>query len=220
MTQADGTPIDSVPTILTGGVTFFYTAAPSTSAVVVTVQLSVSDGKGLSNSITTGTTTINVNVAGTTLNPPDPAFPQVRKSFGSSFSALPFAPTADIPTGLLLSIVTIAVREVSASGKTIKSFPIALSTISTVKTEVNGITSWNYSVPLSNGAYVLAAFTTVNQTTDINFSNKTFTLLPNVLKSSISVFQYPFSAFTNKLYIVFSLGSNTTSKYQVSNSDG
>jgi hypothetical protein len=112
------------------------------------------------------------------------------------------------------------VREVTSSGKTVKSFPIALTTIATVKTVVNGSTSWNYSIPLSNGAYVLAAFTTVNQTTDINFSNQTFTLLPNVLKSSISIFQYPFAAYTNKLYVVFSLGSNATGTSQVSNTNG
>jgi hypothetical protein len=112
------------------------------------------------------------------------------------------------------------VREVNAAGKSVKSFPIVLSNTSAVLTVINGTTTWNYSIPLVNGAYIMAAFTTATQAQVINFSNKTFTLAPNVLKSSITVFQYPFAANTNKLYIVFSLGSNTTSSYKVSNSDG
>jgi hypothetical protein len=112
------------------------------------------------------------------------------------------------------------VREVTSSGKTVKSFPVALSTISSIRTESNGTTSWNYSVPLTNGAYILACFSTVDDTKIINFANKSFALLPNVLKSSITIFNYPFTAYTNKLNLVFSLGSNTTSANQVSSTDG
>eukprot|EP00026_Physarum_polycephalum_P008640 Phypoly_transcript_08733.p1 GENE.Phypoly_transcript_08733~~Phypoly_transcript_08733.p1 ORF type:complete len:484 (+),score=48.43 Phypoly_transcript_08733:176-1453(+) len=118
-------------------------------------------------------------------------------------------------TAVTFSLSLREVSEIAYDDSVVSSFPLDTTNISTTNTAQigSGVTSWNYTINLANGAAIILKFLESSSSAyPVTFGNHSLTLQPNSVKLSMEIVNWPFELIKNRLKISMDVGSEQSNQ--------
>jgi len=94
------------------------------------------------------------------------------------------------------------IQEVTGSGEIVAVFNVSAANLVAVANITDEVEMWTYSITLANQAEISFTFMLVNNATTVEFLDESINLIPNTLKSTVYIGNWPFQTIANQLQIV------------------